>query len=80
MKLHGNPIFWHDNTNRPHLKGISAMQFIETSTIVVHALELLKTVFVNIFSCKEFDIETAKEFTMNFFKAKEADARVLKRG
>ena len=70
MKRHGEPMFWHDNTDRPHMRGISAMQFIETSNIVVHALELLKTVFVNIFSCKEFDTKAAEEFTKFFSKQK----------
>lgn len=79
MKPHGEPMFWHDDSNRPHLKGVSGIQFIETSNIVVHALELLETVFVNIFSCKEFDTKVAEEFTKNFFKAKEVDSRIIER-
>ena len=79
MKRHGQPMFWHDDSNTPHLKGVSAIQFIETSNIVVHALELLKTVFVNIFSCKEFNTKTAEDFTKNFFKAKKVNVRVIER-
>ena len=53
----------------PHTKGTSAVQFILTSTIVVHTLDLLKAVYVNIFSCKEFDPAMAKQITMEWFKA-----------
>lgn len=79
MKRHGKPLFWHDNSNTPHLKGVSAIQFIETSNIVVHALEILESTFVNIFSCKEFDTKKAEAFTKNFFKAKESVSKVIER-
>lgn len=51
----------------PHLKGTSCVQFIMTSTIVIHTLEDLKKVFINIFSCKDFDAERAANFTSNYF-------------
>ncbi len=51
----------------PHTKGTSAIQFILTSNITIHTLDLLEKVFVNIFSCKEFDSEIAKKFTSEWF-------------
>ena len=39
----------------PLTKGTSAVCFILTSAIVVHTLDDLGAVYVNIFSCKEFD-------------------------
>ena len=50
-------------------KGTSAVCFILTSTIVVHTLDLLSAVYVNIFSCKTFDPEVATEFTKEWFEA-----------
>jgi len=79
MKRHGDPLFWHDDSDTPHLKGVSAIQFIETSNIVVHALDLLEAVFVNIFSCKEFDAKKAEDFTKNFFNAKEIETKTIER-
>jgi S-adenosylmethionine/arginine decarboxylase-like enzyme len=38
-----------------HLKGTSAVQFIRTSNITIHALDDLHRVYVNVFSCKPFD-------------------------
>ena len=37
------------------LEGWSAMQFIETSTITVHADEVFGRCFVDVFSCRPFD-------------------------
>jgi len=50
-----------------HLAGVSAVQFIQTSNITVHTLDKLKKVFVNIFTCKDFDQEDAAKFTEWFF-------------
>ena len=51
----------------PHAKGSSAVQFILTSSIVIHTLDLLDAVYVNIFSCKTFDKEIAKDITVEWF-------------
>ena len=70
MKRHGEPLFWEDYSDVPHLNGVSAMQFIETSTIVCHPLPMLCSVYVNIFSCKDFDSKVALEFCIDFWRAK----------
>jgi len=68
--------FWDDlgvpkneQQTLPHTKGTSAVCFILTSTIVVHTLDLLGVVYVNIFSCKQFDAGVAASFTANWFRA-----------
>lgn len=61
------------------LQGYSAMQFIKTSSIALHLDEVGNRAFVDIFSCKEFDAEKAKEFTQKFFTAAEAEMTVIKR-
>ena len=70
MTRHGDPLFWEDYSDLPHLNGVSAMQFIETSTIVCHPLPMLKYVYVNVFSCKEFDEQVALDYCVNFWQAK----------
>ncbi len=67
--------FWDDvgvapeeQQTSPHTKGTSAVQFILTSTIVIHTLDLLKKVYINIFSCKEFSSEIVKQFSEEWFK------------
>ncbi len=51
----------------PHTKGTTAVQFILTSNITVHALDELKAVYINIFSCKDFDIYKATDFSCEWF-------------
>ena len=54
----------------PHLAGVSVCCFIQTSSIVVHTLDKLKKVFVNCFSCKDFNSNTVIDFTEEFFSGK----------
>lgn len=53
----------------PHAKGTSAVQFILTSSIVIHTLDLLDAVYLNIFSCKEFDPAVATKFAIEWFRS-----------
>lgn len=66
--------FWDDEglppeecQTDPHLKGTSAIQFLLTSNVTIHTLDLLGNVYVNIFSCKEFDANEATAFCAAFF-------------
>lgn len=64
----------------PNLKGTSAVQFIMTSSIVIHCLDLLGTVYVNLFSCKDFDSTVAAHFICEWFEGEMDHATVMKRG
>lgn len=57
------------NKMPPHLKGTSAVQFIQTSSIVIHALDDLRRVYINVFSCREFRVSEAVAFTTEYFGA-----------
>jgi len=56
-----------DKQTLPHTKGISAVQFILTSNITIHTLDLLENAYINIFSCKDFDFQTTLAFSKDFF-------------
>ena len=78
--------FWDDRDvpeaerqTNPKTKGTSAVQFILTSSIVIHTLDLLREVYLNIFSCKRFDSEAAANFSAEAFGSKDWSARVLRR-
>ena len=78
--------FWDDvgvplkeKQTSPHTKGTSAVQFILTSTIVIHTLDLLKKVYVNIFSCKHFDKNIAEKLTKEWFGAKKCYVNFIER-
>lgn len=66
--------FWDDvgvpeneKQTKPHLVGTSAIQFITTSNITIHTLDILKKVYLNIFSCKEFNKDIVKGLAIKYF-------------
>ena len=78
--------FWDDigvpaseQQSNPKTKGTSAVQFILTSTIVIHTLDLLRCVYVNIFSCKPFNTSDAADFTAKWFRARHYNTTVVVR-
>jgi len=78
--------FWDDvgvpareKETLPHTKGTSAVQFILTSNITIHTLDLLKAAYVNIFSCKAFDKKVAEKLTKEWFGAKKCRAHFIER-
>jgi len=68
-----------DKQTSPHTQGTSAVQFILTSSIVIHTLDQLRAVYINIFSCKEYDPKVAEKFSVEWFGATECSARFLDR-
>lgn len=78
--------FWDDRglppeekETLPHTKGTSAVQFIITSSVVVHSLDLLKAVYINIFSCKPLDEKVAQKITKEWFEAKKCRSHFITR-
>ncbi len=78
--------FWDDicvpakeKQTLPHTKGTSAVQFILTSNITIHTLDLLKAAYVNIFSCKAFDKKLAEKLTKEWFGAKKCRTHFIER-
>lgn len=78
--------FWDDletppeeRETEPHLVGTSAVQFIRTSNITIHTLELMKRVYLNIFSCKDFDDEATTKFCEEYFRGKVVKKTVVDR-
>lgn len=57
------------------LNGVSAFQFLMTSSITIHCREDSghNDCFINLFSCKQFDQQKVLIFTINYFNSKEVD-------
>lgn len=80
-------LFWWDDYGAPkeqrqtlpHLKGTSAVQFIMTSNVTIHTLDILKNVYLNIFSCKDFDPIKAKKFSERYFGGKAVNFKIIDR-
>lgn len=79
--------FWDDlgvpreeRQTDPKTRGTSAVQFILTSTIVIHTLDDLRQAFINVFACKDFDITPVTGHALAHFKAKICEPHVIVRG
>ena len=80
-------LYWWDDYSvpleeqetEPHMKGTSAIQFISTSNITIHTLDLLENVYLNIFSCKDFDTNVVIKFSEDWFKGKTVNSQVIER-
>ena len=60
-----------------HLEGTTAVQFISTSNVTIHTLTQLKAVYLNIFSCKDFNTEKAAYVCRALFEGKVVTQRTV---
>ncbi len=80
-------LYWWDDhglvpelhQTEPHTKGTSAVQFILTSNITIHTLDMLGNVYLNVFSCKDFDTNLTIKFSEDWFKGKIVNSQVIER-
>jgi S-adenosylmethionine/arginine decarboxylase-like enzyme len=83
----GDGVFWWDYqeeniscvSDPVHLIGTSALQFIRTSTIVIHTLDILGNAYIDIFSCDDFDAMKVSQFTVDWFKGRIVNERGIDR-
>jgi len=62
------------------LEGNSMLQFIQTSSITVHCDEEYDRIFVDVFSCKAFDVKKAEDFCKEYFEAETSTIQRIERG
>lgn len=60
-------------------KGYTLIQLIETSNIAGHFVEENNTMYLDVFSCKDFDAEVVKKLVHEYFHAQSFSSRVLLR-
>ncbi len=66
--------------DQPHLVGTSAVQFISTSDIVIHTLDMLDECYINLFTCKPFDELKAVNFIVEYFGSQQYEYTAIVRG
>jgi S-adenosylmethionine/arginine decarboxylase-like enzyme len=77
MKAYGEPQIVMFGTGNK--KGYTLIQLIETSNIAGHFVEENNTMYLDVFSCKDFDAEIVKEVVSEYFDAQIFSSRVLLR-
>jgi S-adenosylmethionine/arginine decarboxylase-like enzyme len=60
-------------------KGYTLVQLIETSNIAAHFVEENNTMYLDVFSCKDFDPSVVKEVVREYFDAQKFSSRVFLR-
>lgn len=79
MKRFGDAWIEHFGHENPITSGYSMMQMIETSNVSGHFSEHKRSVYINIFSCKWFNPETARRFSKSWFGARRVKSKLLQR-
>lgn len=72
---------WIDRfaTHDPEKSGISFCQMIETSNITGHFAENTGDFYIDIFSCKPYNIEVAKDLCKKFFEPETMNSMMVHR-
>lgn len=79
MKPYGEAFTPYFGENQEHTKGYSLLQFIETSSITGHFSEHTRAAYINIFSCRHYDVDKAESFTQAHFGAVRVNSRYIVR-
>ena len=73
-------IFRSDDTKFPDKAGLSGWVPLIESSIVIHTLTPKDFISIDIYCCRSFDIEKAKEFCAKFFSPTKQDVQYIERG
>jgi S-adenosylmethionine/arginine decarboxylase-like enzyme len=60
-------------------RGVSAVQMITTSSITFHSDDDERSVYLDVFSCKDFDPKQVLKFATGYFQPKEHAAQMIYR-
>ena len=80
MVAYGEPIIEHFATHSHEAAGYTLLQMIETSNIAAHFAENIGQVYIDVFSCKAFDVEVALRICKKYFKPTQANMHNMDRG
>ena len=80
MVAYGAPVIEHFATHSHEAAGYTLLQMIETSNIAAHFAENIGQVYIDVFSCKAFDVEAALGICKKYFKPTQANIHNMDRG
>lgn len=79
MVAYGEPVIEFLCPGDEDKEGYSLMQLITTSCITGHFIDHHGHIYIDVFSCKEFDIEVAKQTVQEFFGARKMKMNFITR-
>ena len=79
MKAYGDPIIEHFATHDPDAAGHSLVQLIETSSITGHFVDKNGDLYIDVFSCMEYDVQVAQSVVQKYFSPERIRVNYLTR-
>jgi S-adenosylmethionine/arginine decarboxylase-like enzyme len=79
MVPYGEPQILHFGHNEVHLEGWTVIQLIETSNIIAHFNDHTGEGYIDVFSCKPYDIDVAINTIKEYFAPKTIRTNFLTR-
>ena len=74
------PYVFRYTAEKPEDSGITGVTIIAESHISVHTYPMKSFAFVDMFSCKPFDVKQARNYVVRFFKSSSPVAHIQNRG
>lgn len=78
MKAYGPPIL--ENFGKGNKKGYTLVQLIETSCLTIHFTEHDNSMYLDLFSCKDFKETDVVSMVDHYFEPHSIDSNMLVRG
>ena len=75
----GEPWIEHFATHEPDKAGISFFQMIETSNISGHLCDKNGDAYIDVFSCKEYDVSSAQAMIQKYFNPQKVNLKYITR-
>lgn len=79
MVAFGEPIIEHFATHNTNSSGFSLVQLIETSSITGHFVDQNGDCYIDVFSCKNFDINKTQAIVNKYFSPSQIKVSYLTR-
>jgi S-adenosylmethionine/arginine decarboxylase-like enzyme len=79
MIAYGEPMIEHFATHDPEKAGYSLCQMIETSAITGHFVDKNGDAYIDVFSCKPYDIKLVEQTIEKYFNPKKIRVNFLTR-
>jgi S-adenosylmethionine/arginine decarboxylase-like enzyme len=80
MKPYGPPLVELFGLQDPDTAGLTVVQLIETSSITGHFSPLRGTAYLDVFSCRFFNVNTVEYWLRTYFEANHCRRTVIRRG
>jgi len=77
MKAYGDPILEHFAAHNPDAGGYTLLQLIETSNISAHFVDKNGDIYLDVFSCKDFEESVVLKVVEEFWQPQKVEHHLI---